>query len=81
MLINAGAVKNARLTSWPSLRADLSNAGAEWVDVPVVLRPICRARSGSQAPRFAFMPSSLAVRALCLRTRFCLLLHVDIRVK
>jgi protease I len=23
------------LTSWPSLRTDLTNAGAEWIDTPV----------------------------------------------
>ena len=31
-LIEAGAVKGRRMTSWPSLRTDLTNAGAEWVD-------------------------------------------------
>lgn len=31
-LINAGGVKGHRMTSWPSLQADLRNAGAEWVD-------------------------------------------------
>ena len=36
MLIDAGAVKGRRMTSWPSLRADLSNAGATWVDETVV---------------------------------------------
>jgi protease I len=35
-LINAGGVKGKRMTSWPSLRADLSNAGATWVDEQVV---------------------------------------------
>ncbi len=36
MLIDAGAVKGRTLTSWPSLRTDLSNAGANWVDQDVV---------------------------------------------
>jgi protease I len=36
-LIEAGAVKGRRLTSWPSLRTDLSNAGAAWSDRPVVV--------------------------------------------
>jgi protease I len=36
-LINAGAVAGKRLTSWPSLRLDLENAGAEWVDEEVVV--------------------------------------------
>lgn len=37
MLIDAGVVEGRRLTSWPSLRTDLENAGAEWVDEPVVV--------------------------------------------
>lgn len=35
-LINAGLTKGKRMTSWPTLEADLRNAGAEWVDEPVV---------------------------------------------
>ena len=35
-LINAGGVKGRTLTSWPSLRKDLENAGATWVDETVV---------------------------------------------
>lgn len=35
-LINADLVKGRKLTSWPSLRRDLENAGAEWVDEEVV---------------------------------------------
>ncbi len=31
-LIDAGAVKGRTVTSWPSLRTDLTNAGADWVD-------------------------------------------------
>jgi protease I len=36
-LINAEVVRGRRLTSWPSLQADLRNAGAEWVDEQVVV--------------------------------------------
>ncbi len=36
-LIDAGVVKGKRMTSWPSLREDLRNAGAEWTDEPVVV--------------------------------------------
>ena len=36
-LIEAGAVRNRKITSWPSLRTDLTNAGADWVDQEVVL--------------------------------------------
>ena len=34
-LIEAGAVRDRTLTSWPSLKTDLTNAGAEWIDEPV----------------------------------------------
>lgn len=36
-LIDAGGVKGKKMTSWPSLKNDLSNAGAEWVDEQVVV--------------------------------------------
>jgi protease I len=35
-LINAGLVKGKKLTSWPSLKTDLGNAGAQWEDSQVV---------------------------------------------
>ena len=34
-LIDAGVVKGRTLTSWPTLRTDLTNAGANWVDEEV----------------------------------------------
>jgi len=36
-LIDAGVVKGRTVTSWPSLRTDLTNAGAKWVDQEVVV--------------------------------------------
>ena len=36
-LIEAGVVKGRTLTSWPSVRTDLVNAGANWVDREVVV--------------------------------------------
>jgi protease I len=35
-LIDAGLAKGRKLTSWPSLRKDLENAGAQWEDSEVV---------------------------------------------
>ena len=35
-LINADAVKDRTMTSWPSLQKDLENAGATWIDKEVV---------------------------------------------
>jgi protease I len=32
MLIEADVVRDRRVTSWPSLKTDLTNAGANWVD-------------------------------------------------
>jgi protease I len=36
-LIEAGAVKGRKLTSWPSLQSDLKNAGGRWVDEECVV--------------------------------------------
>jgi protease I len=36
-LIEAGCAKGHRMTSWPSLKTDLTNAGASWVDEQVVV--------------------------------------------
>ncbi|HTT05847.1 MAG TPA: type 1 glutamine amidotransferase domain-containing protein [Steroidobacteraceae bacterium] len=36
-LIESGAVRGHRMTSWPSLQTDLRNAGANWVDQEVVV--------------------------------------------
>jgi protease I len=35
-LIDAGGVSGKRVTSWPSLKEDLVNAGAHWMDEAVV---------------------------------------------
>jgi protease I len=36
LLISAGIVRNKHVTSWPSIKIDLINAGAIWVDKKVV---------------------------------------------
>jgi protease I len=36
-LIEAGVVKGKKMTSWPSVKTDLRNAGANWVDEQVVV--------------------------------------------
>jgi protease I len=35
-VIETGAARGRRIATWPSLKTDLRNAGAEWVDQPVV---------------------------------------------
>src|ERR1700722_12175678 len=36
-LVEAGVVNGRTITSWPSLKTDLKNAGAQWVDREVVV--------------------------------------------
>jgi protease I len=35
-LVEAGVVKGRKLTSWPSLKTDITNAGGQWTDAAVV---------------------------------------------
>lgn len=52
-LINAGAVEGRRMTSWPSLQADLENAGAQWVDEEVVVdNGLVTSRNPDDLPAF-----------------------------
>jgi protease I len=37
MLVEAGVVRDRTVTSWPSLRTDIRNAGGNWVDEEVVV--------------------------------------------
>jgi protease I len=53
LLISAGIVKGRRVTSWPSVAVDLKNAGAKWVDEPVVQDGnLITARKPADLPRF-----------------------------
>lgn len=52
-LIEAGGVNGRRVTSWPSLRTDLVNAGADWVDEQVVTdRGLVTSRRPDDIPAF-----------------------------
>jgi len=52
-LINAEAIEGRRMTSWPSLQADLTNAGADWVDEEVVVdRGLVTSRNPGDLPAF-----------------------------
>ena len=37
LLVEADAVSGRTITSWPSLRTDIANAGGRWVDLPVAV--------------------------------------------
>jgi protease I len=39
LLVEAGLVRGRALTSWPSLRTDITNAGGTWVDTEVQICP------------------------------------------
>lgn len=52
-LIDAGLVEGRRVTSWPTLKTDLVNAGAEWVDEEVVVDDgIITSRKPDDIPAF-----------------------------
>jgi protease I len=52
-LIEADAVRGHTVTSWPSLRTDLKNAGANWVDKEVVRdKKLVTSRKPDDLPAF-----------------------------
>jgi protease I len=53
LLIEAEVVRGKRMTSWPSVRTDLENAGARWEDAEVVVdEPIITSRKPADLPAF-----------------------------
>jgi len=53
MLVEADAVRGRSLTSWPSLKTDIRNAGGEWVDRPVeVDQRLVTSRNPDDLPKF-----------------------------
>jgi protease I len=52
-LIETGVVKGRTMTSWPSLKTDLKNAGATWVDEEVIVdNGIVTSRKPDDIPAF-----------------------------
>jgi protease I len=52
-LIETGIVRGRKMTSWPSLKTDLKNAGAEWVDQEVVVdQGLVTSRKPDDIPAF-----------------------------
>jgi protease I len=53
VLVEAGAVRGRKLTSWPTLQTDIRNAGGEWVDEEVVVTEgIVTSRKPDDIPAF-----------------------------
>jgi protease I len=52
-LIDAGVVRGLTMTSYPSIRTDMENAGAHWVDAEVVVdRHVVSSRRPADLPAF-----------------------------
>jgi protease I len=52
-LVEANVVRGFRVTSWPSIKTDLVNAGANWVDEQVVVdRGLVTSRKPDDIPAF-----------------------------
>lgn len=52
-LVEADVVRGRRVTSWPSIKTDLKNAGAEWTDAEVVTdRGLVTSRKPDDLPAF-----------------------------
>lgn len=52
-IIEAGAARGRKIASWPSLKTDLKNAGAEWVDNEAVVDgKLVSARNPDDIPAF-----------------------------
>ena len=53
LLVSAGMVRGRTLTSWPTLQADIVNAGGHWRDQPVVVdRNWVSSRKPADIPQF-----------------------------
>jgi protease I len=53
LLISADIVRGRQLTSWPSIAADLKNAGANWVDEPLIQdKNLITSRKPADLPKF-----------------------------
>jgi protease I len=53
MLVEADVVRGRRVTSWPSLKTDIRNAGGEWVDEEVVVdNGLVTSRNPDDLPAF-----------------------------
>jgi len=52
--VEAGAVAGRTVTSWPSLKTDIRNAGGNWVDQPVAIDDrLITSRKPADIPAFS----------------------------
>jgi protease I len=54
MLVEAGVLKGRKVTSWPSLKTDITNAGGQWLDQEVVTdQGLVTSRKPDDIPAFS----------------------------
>jgi protease I len=54
VLVEAGVVRDRKVTSWPSLQTDIRNAGGTWVDEQVVVdQGLVTSRKPDDIPAFS----------------------------
>ena len=54
LLVESGLAKGRKVTSWPSLKSDLGNAGAQWTDAEVVVdNGVITSRKPDDIPAFS----------------------------
>ena len=65
LLVEADVVRGRTLTSWPSLRTDIRNAGGEWVDKAVVTdQKLITSRKPEDLPQFCARLLDIFSRAI-----------------
>ena len=68
-LIDASAVKGKKMTSWPALKTDITNAGAHWVDEEVVVDgQLITSRKPADLPAFNSRIIALVENSCATRT-------------
>ena len=65
LLVEADVVRGRTLTSWPSLRKDIENAGGEWVDKAVQMdQKLITSRKPADLPQFCARVLDIFARAI-----------------
>jgi protease I len=65
LLVEADVVRGRSLTSWPSLRTDIRNAGGDWVDRPVETdQKLITSRKPEDLPAFCAKVLTVFARAI-----------------
>jgi protease I len=70
-IVESGSAKGYRMTSWPSLKTDITNAGGDWVDAEVAVdKNLVTSRKPDDLPAFNREMVALFSRHQTRRDRF-----------